>query len=82
MKSRDQLLLEEAYQKVALKPVLFRDKKGNALEQGDKVVYEKETYTIVGGKSILGTGIKKNQIQIESGDNKLSWVNPKHVVKA
>jgi len=82
MKSKDQILLEEAYEKVAAKPVLFRDKKGNALEQGDKVTYEKETYTIVGSKSIIGSKVKKDQIQLESEDKKLLWVNPKHVTKA
>ena len=81
MKSKDQILLEEAYQKVASKAVLFRDKKGNALNQGDEVIHDSEKYTIVGSKSIIGTGIKKDQVQLESEDGKLTWVNPKHVTK-
>ena len=63
MKSKDQILLEEAYKKVA--PVMFRDKKGNGIKQGDKVTYSSEIYKIVGGKSSLGTGIARDEIQLE-----------------
>lgn len=82
MKNKDQMLLEEAYKAVASKPVLFRDKKGNAITHGDKVMYNSKQCTIVGGKSVIGTGIKKDQIQIEDEDKELFWVSPKHLTKA
>jgi len=81
VKSKDQILLEKAYNAVSKKPALFKDKKDNAIHQGDRVVYNSKQYVIVGAKSILGTGIKKDQIQIEAEDQSLMWVSPKHVLK-
>lgn len=80
MKNKDQILLEEAYSKIS-KAAIFRDKKGNPLRQGDSVVYNSKMYKIVGGKTILGTGIKKDQIQLEDEERKFQWVLPHHTVK-
>jgi hypothetical protein len=85
MKSRDQELLEEAYRKV-VKSTAFKDKKGNYLAHGDQVVYSGGLYKVVGGKSILGTGIARDELQIEPVESeqdipKLLWVKPSQVIK-
>jgi len=94
MKTKDQLMLEEAYKKVGSSKgnenawSIFRDKKGQYIKHGDTVVYNSMKFTIVGGKTTLGTGIQNDMIQLEQaegtvtgGEPKLIWVRPKQVTK-
>lgn len=86
-------MLEEAYKRVNNKegsgsPVLFRDKKGNPIKQGDIVKLNSVKYKIVGAKTVLGTGIKKDQVQLEQAEGtligdipKLIWTTPNQVIK-
>jgi hypothetical protein len=85
MNTRDQVLLEEAYKKVA-QSTLFRDKNNNPLNHGDHVIYNKTMFKIVGGKSVLGIGNPENKIQIEPLEYeesipKLLWVKPSQLIK-
>jgi hypothetical protein len=92
-KSNDQRLLEEAYKKIdkstsTKTPALFKDKKGNPIHQGNTVKFNSVIYKIVGGKTVLGTGIDKDMIQLEQAEGtvigdipKLIWVRPNQVVK-
>lgn len=92
-KSNDQRLLEEAYKRInkgasSKTPSLFKDKKGNPIKQGDKVKYNSVVYKIVGGKTILGTGIDKDMVQLEQAEGtvigdipKLIWAKPNQVTK-
>ena len=63
MKAKDQILLEEAYKKVASQPFKgwFTDKNGEPITSGDEVRYisNDQVYKIVGGN------IAKNQLQLE-----------------
>lgn len=88
MKSKDQILLEEAYKKITAIPDIFRDKKKNSINQGDRVEFDSRTYKIVGGKTSLGSSITTDKIQIEQEEDlkpgqipKLLWVRPSQVTK-
>ena len=90
MKTKDQTLLEEAYKKVTASPDIFRDKKKNSINQGDRVTFDSKTFKIVGGKTSLGSSITTDKIQIEQEHEedlkpgqtpKLLWVRPNQVTK-